>query len=1193
MAILIRCPQPDCGEVIQVPAREAGGSIRCPRCGRVLTPHLPPGADQTLPEPKSALATEGSETPHLSELATLDQPPQPSCGDTLAPSEEPAQPVQAHTQIGRFIVRAWLGEGAFGIVYRAYDPQLDREVALKVAKAGALSTSQRVERFLREARSAARLRHPNIVPLFDSGQAGGDYYIACAFIRGQTLEEAARGKRLDTRRVAQVVRQLAEALAYAHGEGIIHRDVKPANVMLDDRGQPLLMDFGLAARHDGAERLTHDGTIMGTPLYMAPEVAAGRSGDVSPASDQYSLGVLLYELLCGRVPFAGSVEMVLTQHQQETVPSPRRHDPSVPRDLETVCLKCLEKDPQRRYPSCQALADDLRRWLEGEPIQARRLGVGERLLRWCRREPWLALASAVAVLALVAVAAVMALSARAQADLRWQAEAEAERARRQQQRADQQAEEARRQSRRAADAAREAHAQSGRAEKAARDAREQSNRATAEARRARKAAEFLSDLFRVSDPVGLSGTSLRSTHEKGQTLTARQILDKGARQIRTSLKDDPLGRAGLLDTIGDVYRSLGLFKEARPLLDEALALRLRHLGADHPDVATSLFHLGWWHAETGDVAEAEKLYRRALELRTRRLRQANSEAERRQAELSVAECKLNLGWALALTGEPEAEPLFRDVLAVREKYLGPKHEDVAVAKAGLAAVLIDRGKGLEAGKLGLEALNFALQTQGADAKSALAANGHFQKAMFLRFTRQTRAAEQELRKSLGLVQKLLGERHPYNSLILHTLGDLLEEQGKHAAAEKEFRACLDIARTAVGLHHPRAVIPVHDLAELLARTRRPAEGAALYRELLQAQKDRFGDHCPWRLRSLLAAAEFEVRCADLDRGRELTRAALAVPAGRQWDRGETLEQLNALGRSLIRRGLYADAGPPLRQALRLAEGRKDTPAWLRPALEVHLGQVEWAAGRLPEAEKLLRSSLAGFGQPGQNRNDWRLARHLLAGVLADRSRYAEAAALLAETVASGGPGKSTPGEQAADYRALGVLCRAAEDADGCGRAVEQLRKAVPSAPTVAPRVHVGRLRALATEGTGEKELAAVLPDLEDLVKKFPRYHLGRQTLAWCLVCAGKPAEAEPHLKVLSSLAGGRDNPLDDLLRAWAAHRKEPTAATAAALGKVLEGLDRFLGPSSAACQERLSRGWEPMLELRLMAEQAKADGLRP
>ncbi|HJT79064.1 MAG TPA: serine/threonine-protein kinase, partial [Gemmataceae bacterium] len=284
-------------------------------------------------------------------------------------------------------MRRFLGEGAFGRVYEAYDPQLDRAVALKVAKPEQLGSAQRVQRFLREAKAAANLRHPHIVPVFEAGTDGGHHFIAAAFIPGRTLEAAVEEARPDFRRSAQLVRQLAGALAYAHGLGIVHRDVKPANVMLDERGDPLLMDFGLAARQEEAEKLTQDGARMGTPLYMAPEQWAGQA---VAASDQYSLGVLLFELFAGQTPFSGTPELLAFLHEKQEPPSPRKFDRRLPRDLETICLKCLQKEPGRRYADCQALADDLRRWLDGETVTARRPGPGERLLRWGRRNPLVA-----------------------------------------------------------------------------------------------------------------------------------------------------------------------------------------------------------------------------------------------------------------------------------------------------------------------------------------------------------------------------------------------------------------------------------------------------------------------------------------------------------------------------------------------------------------------------------------------------------------------------------------------------------------------------------------------------------------------------------------------------------------------------------------------------------------------------------
>ncbi|HEV3262376.1 MAG TPA: protein kinase [Gemmataceae bacterium] len=333
MAAQVQCPNPSCGRQATIPEEQPGHTVRCPHCGTELS------------------SVHGS---RLSASATAEY------------RADPPPHAELPRQIGQFEIRARLGSGAFGAVYRAYDPRLEREVALKVAHPETLANPPAVERFLREAQAAAQLRHPHIVPVFEAGRDGACYYIASALITGRTLAETLRAGRLDFRSSARLVRDLAEALHHAHRLGIVHRDVKPANVMLDAEGKAYLMDFGLAHWQGAPNRLTRLGDVLGTPAYMAPEQAKGQTGEAVPASDQYSLGVVLYELLCGQKPFSGPPQLVLFNAIRQPPPTPRTWQPTIPPDLEAICLKALAKRPEQRYPDCHQLADALRRWLAAE-----------------------------------------------------------------------------------------------------------------------------------------------------------------------------------------------------------------------------------------------------------------------------------------------------------------------------------------------------------------------------------------------------------------------------------------------------------------------------------------------------------------------------------------------------------------------------------------------------------------------------------------------------------------------------------------------------------------------------------------------------------------------------------------------------------------------------------------------------------
>ena len=328
--------------------------------------------------------------------------------DAIFPSSEPADgrgradpPTGELPRIAGYEVEGELGRGGVGVVYRARHLRLDRPVALKMLLAGPYAGQEERERFQREAEAVAGLRHANIVQLYDAGDLDGRPYFTMEFVEGGSLAQKIAGVPQPARPSAALLSQVAEAVQFAHQSGIVHRDLTPANILLATDGTPKVTDFGLARRLEGGSGLTLSGVPMGTPSYMAPEQARGEKGAVGPATDVYALGALLYEMLAGRPPFraetsTGTLQQVL---HDDPVP-PSRLNPRVPRDLATICLKCLSKEPQRRYASAAALAEDLRRFLRGETITARRAGRLERLARWARRSP--AAAALLAVTLLVA-----------------------------------------------------------------------------------------------------------------------------------------------------------------------------------------------------------------------------------------------------------------------------------------------------------------------------------------------------------------------------------------------------------------------------------------------------------------------------------------------------------------------------------------------------------------------------------------------------------------------------------------------------------------------------------------------------------------------------------------------------------------------------------------------------------------------
>jgi tetratricopeptide (TPR) repeat protein/tRNA A-37 threonylcarbamoyl transferase component Bud32 len=772
-----------------------------------------------------------------------------------------------------------IGRGGMGVVYKARDVKLGRLVALKTIAEGRHASADLKERFRAEALAAGRLRHPHIVVIHAIGEHEGLPYLALEYVEGGSLSQRLAQGPMPVLEGASVVETLAKAVHVAHTAGIIHRDLKPSNVLLAADGSPKVSDFGLAKLLGSDSARTLSGQVLGSPSYMAPEQAEGHARQVGPAADIYALGAILYHALTGRPPFLGGSVMETLQLAVTTdaVP-PRRLRPDVPRDLETICLKCLEKEPQKRYESALAVAEDLRRFQEGKPIAARPLGGAGRLVRWCRRNPKLAgLAAALALTFALGTPTLIGLWLRASA-ARAQAQLEAD--------------------------------------------------------NSKAINEFLqNDLLAQASAHNQARPGTRPDPD----LKVRTALDRAGAKIGERFGRQPLVEASIRQTIGQTYYELGLYQQALPHTERALALRRRALGDSHGDTLDSMSLLGSIYLSDGKLAEADSLLAPVME----RLKTTQGLADPRTLAAIVKVGELYQ----AQSKHAEAERLLELAHQGYEQARGASRSEALDSAYALALVYESQGKHDQSERLLKRTIEELRVEFGPDHPATLTAMSSLARLWSNLHRRYD--AERLFREVLEAQRKTLGNKHRDTLFTLMSLGEIYVIERRLDQAESILLEAADGCRSSLDANHDFTATVLAWLAALYSTTGNVKKLAPVLTEAAEITRTRFGPDHGLTLGAVRTAGLFFLTQNDYVQAERYLRECLNYILRHDPERWDRFAIESALARCLIAEKRYPEAEPLLLSAYRgLKAAARDAPDdsvfWLKQTVAVIVTLTERA-----------------------------------------------------------------------------------------------------------------------------------------------------------------------------------------------------------------------------------------------------------